>query len=41
MGVEHSIKGRMRDLGGTAVFDSRPGAGTRLELTVRKNGQSS
>jgi signal transduction histidine kinase len=41
MGVEHSIKGRLRDLGGTAVFDSRPGAGTRLELTVRKNGQSS
>lgn len=36
MGVARSIRGRMIDLGGTATFDSRPGAGTCLELTVSK-----
>jgi signal transduction histidine kinase len=41
MGVANSIQGRMRDLGGTAVFASRPGAGTRLELSVSKRGRSS
>jgi signal transduction histidine kinase len=38
MGVAQSIGGRMKDLGGTAVLDSRPGAGTCLELTVSKQG---
>lgn len=41
MGVANSIRGRMSDLGGTAVIESRPGAGTRLELTVSKKGPSS
>jgi signal transduction histidine kinase len=40
MGVASSIKGRMSDLGGTATIDSRPGAGTCLELTVRKREPS-
>ena len=40
MGVANSIRGRMSDLGGTAVIDSRPGSGTCLELTVSKNGRS-
>lgn len=38
MGMTDSIVGRMGDLGGTATFESRPGAGTRLELTVSKKG---
>ena len=38
MGVAYSIVGRMSDLGGTATLDSRPGAGTCLELTVSKKG---
>ena len=38
MGVANSIRGRMSDLGGTAVIESRPGAGTRLELTVSRKG---
>ena len=41
MGVVNSIRGRMSDLGGTVVIDSRPGAGTRLELNVCKKGRSS
>lgn len=41
MGVANSIRGRMSDLGGTAVIDSRPGAGTCLELTVSKKGPPS
>ena len=36
LGIVSSIEGRMGDLGGTAVLDSRPGAGTCLELTVPK-----
>jgi len=36
MGVASSIRGRMSDLGGTVVIDSRPGSGTRLEITVGK-----
>jgi signal transduction histidine kinase len=40
MGVARSIVGRMSELGGTATLDSRPGEGTRLELTVsRQEGQ--
>jgi signal transduction histidine kinase len=34
MGITNSIEGRMRDLGGSAVLDSRPGSGTSVELTV-------
>lgn len=41
MGVANSILRRMSDLGGTAIIDSRPGAGTRLELTVSKKGRLS
>ncbi|MEP7035996.1 MAG: DUF5931 domain-containing protein [Actinomycetota bacterium] len=36
LGVAASIQGRMRDLGGTATIDSRPGAGMSLELRVPK-----
>jgi signal transduction histidine kinase len=36
MGMASSIRGRMMDLGGTAIVDSRPGAGTSLELTVSR-----
>ena len=36
LGVATSILGRMRDLGGTAIIESRPGAGTSLELRVPK-----
>ena len=36
MGVANSIRRRMSDLGGSAVIDSSPGAGTCLELTVSK-----
>jgi signal transduction histidine kinase len=38
MGMANSIGGRMSDLGGTAVCDSRPGEGTCLELHVSKKG---
>lgn len=38
MGMTSSIEGRMKDLGGTVVFDSRPGEGTCLELSVSKRG---
>jgi signal transduction histidine kinase len=38
MGMANSIAGRMGDLGGTATLESRPGAGTSVELTVAKNG---
>lgn len=38
MGVANSIQRRMSDLGGTAIIESRPGAGTCLELTVSKKG---
>jgi len=36
LGVATSILGRMRDLGGMAIIDSRPGAGMSLELRVPK-----
>lgn len=38
MGMASSIRGRMTDLGGTAVLDSRPGEGTCIELTISKKG---
>jgi signal transduction histidine kinase len=40
IGLAHSIHGRMSDLGGTATLESRPGAGTCVELTVSKKGPS-
>lgn len=36
LGVALSIRGRLRDLGGTAVWISAPGQGTEVELTVPK-----
>lgn len=41
MGVANSIRRRMSDLGGTAIIDSRPGAGTCLELSLSKTGHLS
>jgi signal transduction histidine kinase len=34
LGVAQSIRGRIRDLGGSVTVTSRPGSGTELELTV-------
>jgi len=34
MGILKSIKGRVEQLGGTVRIDSRPGAGTEVELLV-------
>lgn len=34
-GIADSIRGRMESVGGTAVINSSPGAGTEVELTVR------
>ncbi|WP_254393195.1 MacS family sensor histidine kinase [Streptomyces buecherae] len=34
LGVAQSIRGRLRDLGGSAVLDSVPGQGTEVELRV-------
>jgi len=39
MGVANSIHGRIRDLGGHAVYDSRVGAGTTVELRLPKGGR--
>lgn len=36
MGVALSIRGRLRDLGGTAEVISVPGQGTEVELKVPK-----
>ena len=36
LGVAQSIKGRMRDVGGTACLRSSPGQGTEVELCVRR-----
>ncbi|WP_436736530.1 MacS family sensor histidine kinase [Streptomyces sp. BBFR102] len=37
LGVAQSIRGRLRDLGGTAELVSVPGQGTEVELTVPKD----
>ncbi|WP_432135579.1 MULTISPECIES: MacS family sensor histidine kinase [unclassified Streptomyces] len=37
LGVAQSIRGRLRDLGGTAELVSTPGQGTEVELTVPKD----
>jgi signal transduction histidine kinase len=34
LGVEQSIRGRLRDLGGTAVINSAPGQGTEVEMRI-------
>jgi len=34
LGVSHSICGRLRDLGGSAVIRSVPGEGTEVELRL-------
>jgi signal transduction histidine kinase len=39
MGVTHSIHGRINDLGGRAVHDSRVGGGTTVELTLPRRGR--
>ena len=39
MGVANSIHGRIRDLGGQAVYDSGVGAGTTVELTLPRRGR--
>jgi signal transduction histidine kinase len=36
LGVAQSIRGRMRDLGGTATITSIPGQGTEVELRIRR-----
>ncbi|MFF7231962.1 MULTISPECIES: MacS family sensor histidine kinase [unclassified Streptomyces] len=40
LGVALSIRGRLRDLGGSAQWVSVPGQGTEVELTVPKGGAS-
>ncbi len=37
LGVQQSIRGRMRDIGGQAVITSRLGEGTEVELRVRRS----
>jgi signal transduction histidine kinase len=37
LGVSHSIRGRMRDIGGEAGFRSAPGDGTEVELRVPRH----
>jgi signal transduction histidine kinase len=37
IGVAHSITGRLRDLGGSAVLTSSPGAGTEIELRLGRD----
>ncbi|MCN9239820.1 DUF5931 domain-containing protein [Streptomyces sp. RY43-2] len=37
LGVAQSIRGRLRDIGGSAEFFSVPGQGTEVELTVPKD----
>jgi signal transduction histidine kinase len=34
LGVEQSIRGRIRDLGGTTTVNSRPGKGTEVEFWI-------
>ncbi|GAA1968888.1 MacS family sensor histidine kinase [Kitasatospora viridis] len=38
LGVAQSIEGRLRDLGGSAVFHSAPGQGVEVEMTVPREG---
>ncbi|WP_369809377.1 ATP-binding protein [Frankia sp. QA3] len=34
LGLAVSVRGRIRELGGTVIVTSRPGAGTEVELRV-------
>jgi signal transduction histidine kinase len=34
LGVSHSIRGRLRELGGSATISSFPGEGTEVELRL-------
>jgi signal transduction histidine kinase len=40
LGVAQSIRGRLRDLGGSAEVGSVPGQGTEVELKVPKNAKA-
>jgi signal transduction histidine kinase len=37
LGVAQSIRGRVRDLGGTVAIVSAPGEGTEIEMTVPRS----
>ncbi len=39
LGVSHAIRGRIRDLGGSASVNSGPGAGTEVRLRIPRAGQ--
>jgi signal transduction histidine kinase len=39
LGVSHSIRGRIRDLGGTVRIESGSGAGTEVQLRIPRAGQ--
>ncbi|HEY5986398.1 MAG TPA: ATP-binding protein, partial [Streptosporangiaceae bacterium] len=39
LGVSHAIRGRMRELGGSASITSTPGTGTEIRLRVPRAGQ--
>jgi signal transduction histidine kinase len=39
LGVSHAIRGRIRDLGGSASVTSAAGAGTEVRLRVPRPGQ--
>jgi signal transduction histidine kinase len=38
LGVAQSIRGRVRDLGGTVHISSTPGEGTEVELRIPRAG---
>ncbi|MDT3400544.1 ATP-binding protein, partial [Streptomyces sp. B1866] len=40
LGVALSIRGRLRELGGSAAWTSVPGQGTEVELTVPRGGRT-
>jgi signal transduction histidine kinase len=40
LGVSHAIRGRLRDLGGSASITSAPGAGTEVRLRVPRAGRA-
>jgi signal transduction histidine kinase len=40
LGVSHAIRGRLRDLGGSAAIVSEPGAGTEVRLRIPRDGQA-
>jgi signal transduction histidine kinase len=36
LGVEQSMRGRIRDLGGTTTINGRPGEGTEVEFWISR-----